>query len=82
MQWLIPKFIYKLYETKLFSEIKNKPVPNHIGIILDGNRRASRKLGLDYKEGYELGAKKLEEVLNWCWELGVKVVTCWVFSTE
>ena len=39
-------------------------------------------LGIDYKTGYELGAEKLEEVLDWCWELDVKVITCWVFSTE
>lgn len=82
MHWLIPKFLYKIYEKKLFSEIKNKPVPNHIGIILDGNRRASRILGLNYEDGYHLGAQKLEDVLGWCWDLGVKVVTVWVFSTE
>ena len=82
MYWLVPKFLYKLYEKKLFSEIKNNPAPNHIGIILDGNRRASKILGVKYEEGYTLGALKLEEVLGWCWDLGVKVVTCWVFSTE
>jgi len=76
------KFIYKLYEKKLSSEIKNQPIPNHIAIILDGNRRGSEKLGLEYEEGYHLGAKKLEEVLDWCWELGVKIITCWVFSTD
>jgi len=82
MQWLVPGLIYKIYEKKLSSEIKNQPIPKHIGIILDGNRRASAKLGLDYEDGYKLGAQKLEEVLGWCWELGVKIVTCWVFSTE
>ncbi len=82
MHLLVPKFLYKIYEKKLFSEIKNKPVPNHIGIILDGNRRASRILGLNYEDGYHLGAQKLEDVLGWCWDLGVKVVTVWVFSTE
>ena len=82
MQWVIPKFVYKIYEKKLAADINNKPIPNHIGIILDGNRRASRKLGIDYETGYELGAEKLEEVLKWCWELGVRIITCWVFSTE
>ena len=82
MRLLIPKFVYKIYEKKLMSEIKNKPIPQHIGIILDGNRRASRKLGVGMEDGYELGADKLEEVLDWCWKLGVKVVTCWVFSTD
>ncbi|MHA2358456.1 MAG: polyprenyl diphosphate synthase [Candidatus Heimdallarchaeaceae archaeon] len=82
MQWLVPKLVYRIYEKKLSSEIKNKPVPKHIGIILDGNRRASEMLGVSYEEGYVLGAQKLEDVLNWCWELNVKTVTCWVFSTE
>ncbi len=82
MRLLTPKFIYRLYERKLSSEIRSKPIPKHIGIILDGNRRASKMLGVDYKTGYELGADKLEEVLDWCWELDVKVITCWVFSTE
>ena len=82
MRLLTPKFVYKIYEKKLQSEIKNKPIPKHIGIILDGNRRASRKLGVGFEDGYELGADKLEEVLDWCWKLGVNVVTCWVFSTD
>jgi len=82
MRLITPKFIYKLYERRLSSEIRSKPIPKHIGIILDGNRRASKMLGVDYKTGYELGAEKLEEVLDWCWELDVKVITCWVFSTE
>lgn len=82
MRLLTPKFVYKIYERKLQSEIKNKPIPHHIGIILDGNRRASRKLGVGIEDGYELGADKLEQVLDWCWKLGVKVVTCWIFSTD
>ena len=82
MQLPTPKFIYKIYEKKLSSEIKNKPIPHHIGIILDGNRRGSKKLGVDYIKGYQLGAEKLEEVLDWCWELGVKIISCWIFSTE
>lgn len=82
MRWIRPKLVYRLYEKTLAAEIKSRPIPNHIGIILDGNRRASKKLGINYELGYELGAEKLEEVLTWCWELDVKVVTCWVFSTE
>ncbi len=82
MRLLIPQFVYKIYEKKLYSEIKNNVIPQHIGIILDGNRRASKKLGLGIEDGYELGADKLEEVLDWCWKLGVKVVTCWIFSTD
>ena len=82
MRILTPKFVYKIYERKLQSEIKDNSIPEHIGIILDGNRRASRKLGVGIEDGYELGADKLEEVLDWCWKLGVSIVTCWVFSTD
>ncbi len=82
MKWIIPRFVYQVYERKLGEEIRKKPIPQHIGVILDGNRRGSKILGLGQNEGYELGAKKLEEVLNWAWELGVKIVSCWVFSTE
>ncbi len=82
MKWFIPNFVYKLYEKKLHEDIKDNIIPRHIGIILDGNRRGSKKLGLDYKDGYDIGARKLEEVLGWCWDLGVEIVTCWVFSTE
>ncbi|MHA1302384.1 MAG: polyprenyl diphosphate synthase, partial [Candidatus Heimdallarchaeaceae archaeon] len=82
MKGIIPSFVYRVYEKKLHSEIKNKPIPNHVAIILDGNRRGSRILGVTYEDGYELGAKKLEQVLDWAWDLGVRIITVWVFSTE
>lgn len=73
---------YKLYERKLWNEIKSGPVPNHIGLILDGNRRWARELGLDHVLGHEEGFKRLKEVLRWSWELGVKTITIYAFSTE
>lgn len=75
-------FVYKLYERKLWNEIKNGPVPDHIGLILNGNRRWAKKLGLDHVLGHEEGFKKLKEVLRWSWELGVKTITIYAFSTE
>ncbi len=56
--------------------------PKHIAIILDGNRRFSRKHKLVLWKGHELGAKKVEELLDWCYELGVKELTLYSFSTE
>ena len=59
------------------------PIPRHIGIILDGNRRHGERHGIrDPREIYGLGARKLDDVLNWCSDLGVAAVTLWVFSTE
>ncbi len=57
--------------------------PRHVGIILDGNRRHGREAGLsDFRRIYAMGASKLDEVLDWCAELGVRAVTLWVCSTD
>lgn len=60
----------------------NNPVPQHVAIIMDGNRRFADKLGATYEYGHLLGKNKLEEVLGWCLELGIKVLTVYAFSTE
>ncbi|MEM3676120.1 MAG: polyprenyl diphosphate synthase, partial [Thermoplasmataceae archaeon] len=72
----------EVYEKVLLEEIKKNPVPNHIAIITDGNRRYARSLGLPDSEGHVRGKEKLEEVLQWCMDIGVKVVTVYGFSTE
>lgn len=75
--------LYWLYERRLLSEIRAEGVlPNHIGIIMDGNRRFARAVGLDVKAGHDHGAGKAREVLDWCLELGIKHVTLWGFSTD
>jgi tritrans,polycis-undecaprenyl-diphosphate synthase [geranylgeranyl-diphosphate specific] len=73
--------IYALYERKLMEGLKGK-MPNHVAIIMDGNRRFARSLGLPPQLGHAFGSRKAEEVLNWCWELGIKNVTIYAFSTE
>ena len=57
-------------------------IPRHISIILDGNRRYAKKLGLQLWKGHGFGLRKLEELLSWCIELGIKEVTLYCFSTE
>ena len=56
--------------------------PNHIAIVLDGNRRYAKKLGLNVLKGHEHGLKKLEDLFKWCEELEVKELTLYTFSTE
>jgi short-chain Z-isoprenyl diphosphate synthase len=74
---------YSVYEASLSAQVKFWQVPQHVGIIMDGNRRFARsfKLG-NIINGHERGAAKLEEVLNWCEETGVRVVTVWIFSMD
>ena len=57
-------------------------VPRHIAIILDGNRRYAKKIGLQPWKGHEFGVKMLDQLLTWCLELGIKEVTLYSFSTE
>jgi len=82
----IPKIrsiLNRLYEQQLLAEIRQSGnIPKHIAIILDGNRRYARRQGLNPTEGHRLGAEKLEEVLDWCRELGIRCVTVYAFSTE
>lgn len=75
--------LYRIYERHLLSAVHNYPMPRHIGIILDGNRRHARSLGItDPRAVYGLGARKLDDVLAWCSELRIPTVTLWVFSPE
>jgi tritrans,polycis-undecaprenyl-diphosphate synthase [geranylgeranyl-diphosphate specific] len=57
-------------------------VPKHIGIILDGNRRFSKKLMLKPWKGHEFGAKKVEKLLDWSKEFNVRELTLYAFSIE
>ncbi len=79
----LQKLLYHLYERRLEAEIRANKLPQHIGLILDGNRRYARSVGLtDILDGHRLGAKKLEDVLTWCEELNIRMVTIWILSTE
>jgi len=60
---------------------KNK-VPHHIGYIIDGNRRFAKRLMLKPWRGHEWGAKKVEKLLDWCKEYGIKELTLYAFSLE
>jgi tritrans,polycis-undecaprenyl-diphosphate synthase [geranylgeranyl-diphosphate specific] len=76
------RLVYRIYERKLLQELKRGEMPEHIAIIMDGNRRYARKMGLEPYQGHIFGSKKAEEVLEWCWELGIKMLTLYAFSTE
>ena len=80
---LFRPLFYSIYRHRLEQQVGNWRIPQHIGVILDGNRRYARNLGLaNVVEGHYDGADKLEEFLSWCDELGVKIVSIWIFSLD
>jgi short-chain Z-isoprenyl diphosphate synthase len=74
---------YRMYERWLNAQSTDWRMPKHIGIIMDGNRRFARMLGAsDMSFGHKLGADKLREMLDWCFEHQIPVVTVWGFSLD
>lgn len=75
--------LYWLYERRLERKLGDADTPRHVGVILDGNRRWARISGLgDVNRGHQAGADKIFELLGWCSERGVQVVTLWLLSTD
>lgn len=79
---VLKRIVYRLYERQLLAAILQRPRPRHLGLIQDGHRRYARQAGLSKPQGYHLGAAKAEEVLTWCAELGIPMVSLWWLSTE
>jgi len=79
---LISKRIDDFKNYKLIEEIKKNPLPSHVAVIMDGNRRFATGLGLKLNAGHLLGRDKIEELLEWCFELEIKNLTLYAFSTE
>ena len=74
---------YKLYEKRLELQMKHWCLPRHIGVIMDGNRRFARSRGNAHVSyGHARGADKLQQVLSWCYDAGIPVVTVWSFSLD
>ena len=74
--------VARTVEATLLREVRAERVPAHIGIIMDGNRRFAEALGEPPVKGHEYGRDTLENVLDWCLELGVKHLTVYAFSSE
>ena len=75
--------LYRLYTTRLRREVARSGVPGHVAVIVDGNRRWAEEAGLaEVADGHRHGADKVDELLDWCGELGVGEVTIWALSGE
>jgi short-chain Z-isoprenyl diphosphate synthase len=78
----VAKIVYGLYDKRLIQQAAGNR-PRHVGVMLDGNRRWARQAGFtDVTDGHRAGARRIAELLGWCNEGGVEVVTLWLLSTD
>jgi short-chain Z-isoprenyl diphosphate synthase len=74
--------LYPAYEARMVRSLPADQLPQHVGVMLDGNRRWAKAVGRDTAHGHRAGAANIEPLLDWCEEVGVKVVTLWLLSTD
>lgn len=75
--------LYSVYEWYISRNLEKDKMPKHVAIIMDGNRRYSKLQGNKAAiEGHKRGVDTLENVLEWCIDLGINIVTVYAFSTE
>jgi tritrans,polycis-undecaprenyl-diphosphate synthase [geranylgeranyl-diphosphate specific] len=72
--------VHGAYERVLRRELDG--APEHVAVIMDGNRRYARERGQEATDGHRSGAQTTEQVLEWCADLGVEELTLYDFSTE
>lgn len=82
MRTKLRQLAVRLYARRVEDRLDLRGVPGHIGVILDGNRRWARASGGTPAEGHQAGAAKIRELLSWCAETEVEVVTLWLLSTD
>ncbi|MEI8408656.1 MULTISPECIES: undecaprenyl diphosphate synthase family protein [unclassified Kribbella] len=75
--------LYRLYTRVLRRQLAGLPMPRHVAIVMDGNRRWAREAGYDdVRMGHRFGAEHLDLFLSWCGEAGIRCVTAWVASAD
>ncbi|WP_273543995.1 isoprenyl transferase [Nocardioides panacisoli] len=75
------RVLYPAYEARMVRRLPDN-LPQHVGVMLDGNRRWARAVGRDTAHGHRAGAANIEPFLGWCEEIGIEVVTLWLLSTD
>ena len=74
--------LYRVYERRLTKELEDFSLPQHLGVIVDGNRRWAKAAGATTEQGHRVGAAKIVEFLSWCEALEIPLVTVWMLSTD
>ena len=67
----VRRLFYPAYEARMVKALPKDRIPQHIGVMLDGNRRWAKGVGGDSTHGYRAGAANIEPLLEWSEEVGV-----------
>lgn len=73
---------YSFLQNIFMRLIRLGPIPKHVGIIMDGNRRFAAVNHLKKSDGHLQGLHKLSDVLRWCRDLGIEELTVYAFSVD
>ena len=83
--WLAWSFVSRLDRVRVRRQrdrVTKGELPEHVSIIMDGNRRFALSLSLGNEIGHAHGKEKLKEVMDWIMELGIPYLTVYALSTE
>ncbi|MCB1115174.1 MAG: di-trans,poly-cis-decaprenylcistransferase [Chlamydiia bacterium] len=70
------------YSEEELALVDTQKIPEHVAIVMDGNRRWAKKQGLSIDKGHWQGAEQLDVVVRAAADLGIKTLTVFSFSTE
>ncbi|KAG5443372.1 Dehydrodolichyl diphosphate synthase complex subunit dhdds [Clonorchis sinensis] len=82
MLWGLPEYRYDILQKLCMYLVKFGPIPKHVAIIMDGNRRFAASRNMHCSSGHTEGFSKLSETLRWCYDLGVEELSVFAFSVE
>jgi short-chain Z-isoprenyl diphosphate synthase len=87
--WLGPRdgfvrtALLRIYESRVWVGLEGKPLPRHVGVMCDGNRRWAREMGyVDPNDGHRVGAANIKRLLEWSDQAGVEHVTLYLLATN
>ena len=80
--WSVVSRTDRVRARRLQTRVQGDALPEHISIIMDGNRRYAANSGLAATLGHRAGKEKLEDVMDWVLELDIPYLTVYALSTE
>ena len=82
LSWSFISRTDRIRTNRLRDRVKSYPLPEHVSIIMDGNRRFAWSQEIAREIGHRHGKEKLKEVMDWVLDLGIPYLTVYALSTD